>query len=279
MKRKIIIFIVLVGLVWAFLHINNNWLQTTEYIIESERIPSSFDGMKIVQLSDLHDATFGDKQIKLVDKVKNLNPDFIFITGDLIDSNRYKLQNSLDLVEQLTDFAEVFYVTGNHEVAVNEVDEITGALESLGVFVLKNEAVTIEQNGEILLIAGIEDPLMKVTDETEVAVANSIDIAMEGMPKNAYTLLLSHRPEVFDIYVEKEMDVTFSGHAHGGQVRIPGLGGVIAPGQGWFPTYTSGKHEQGNTTMFVSRGLGNSIIPFRILNRPEIIAVTLKSMK
>lgn len=279
MKRKIIIFIVLVGLVWAFLHINNNWLQTTEYIIESERIPSSFDGMKIVQLSDLHDATFGDKQIKLVDKVKNLNPDFIFITGDLIDSNRYKLQNSLDLVEQLTDFAEVFYVTGNHEVAVNEVDEITGALESLGVFVLKNEAVTIEQNGEILLIAGIEDPLMKVTDETEVAVANSIDIAMEGMPKNAYTLLLSHRPEVFDIYVEKEMDVTFSGHAHGGQVRIPGLGGVIAPGQGWFPIYTSGKHEQGNTTMFVSRGLGNSIIPFRILNRPEIIAVTLKSTK
>ena len=278
MKSKLLKLIIFIMVIWMFLYMNNNWLQPTTYVVESERIPQEFNGLKIVQLSDLHDATFGEKQIQLVKKVKKLNPDLVFLTGDLIDSNRYNLQNSLDLVEQLTAFTEVYYVTGNHEVATNQVKEITEALQALGVQVMSNKAKILTRNGENIVIAGIEDPLMRGMSNTEITVSESLDTAIFNIPPQTFKLLLSHRPEVFDVYVEKQIDVVFTGHAHGGQFRIPGVGGLVAPGQGWLPKYTAGKHTTGITTMVVSRGLGNSIIPFRIFNRPEIVVLTLKSV-
>jgi hypothetical protein len=276
-KRKILSFLLLICFVPLFLYANNHWLQTTSYEIVSERIPAPFDGLTIVQLSDLHDAAFGEKQMKLAEKVKKADPDVIFITGDLIDSNRYDLENSLDLVKQLVLMADVFYVTGNHEVAANRLEEIQEALRALGVHVLANEARTLARNGERLVIAGVEDPLMKGQYAPEEVVKASLEETFSNITGSPYTILLSHRPEVFDVYAEKEMDLVFTGHAHGGQVRIPFIGGLIAPGQGWFPKYTAGMHERGMTTMVVNRGLGNSMIPFRIFNRPEMIVVTLKS--
>ncbi|MBS4205324.1 metallophosphoesterase [Lederbergia citrea] len=279
MKRKILKLILFIAVIYIFLFLNNNWLQTTTYEIKSDRIPKAFDGLTIVQLSDLHDATFGEKQSRLVEKVKKLKPDLVFVTGDLIDSNRYDLDNSLDLVEQLVTFTSVYYVTGNHEVAVNQVSEITEALKSLGVHVLANETELLKQDGETIAIAGIEDPLMRAIEDPIVVVGESLDAAMSKIPEQTYTLLLSHRPEVFNVYVENEVDVVFTGHAHGGQVRIPGIGGLIAPGQGWFPSYTAGDHKRGITNMIVNRGLGNSLVPYRIFNRPEIVVVTLKSSR
>lgn len=277
MKRKLIFLILLIVGICIFLYANNKWLQTTSYTIQSNRIPKAFDQLKIVQLSDLHDATFGEKQIKLVNKVKNLKPDLIFLTGDLVDSNRYNLENSLDLVEQLVSLADVYYVTGNHEIAVNQVADIETALVTLGVNVLTNKSEIIERNGDKISIVGINDPLMKGLGNTETSIANFIDEAVEIVPENTYKLLLSHRPEAFDMYVKKEIDLVFTGHAHGGQFRLPGIGGLVAPGQGWFPTYTAGSYERGITTMLVNRGLGNSVVPIRILNRPEIVVITLKS--
>ncbi|MFS0644650.1 metallophosphoesterase [Siminovitchia sp. 179-K 8D1 HS] len=276
-KRKLIAVILLAGFVSLFLYLNNHWLQTTTYRIYSERIPQPFDGLTIVQLSDLHDATFGEKQTRLVEKVKKAQPDVIFITGDIIDSNRYDLENSLDLVKGLVKITDVYYVTGNHEVAVNEVEEIDEALRELGVHVLTNKAKTFSRDGEQLVIAGVEDPLMTGLNSPAKAVAASLDEAFKGLTGHPYSILLSHRPEVFDVYVEKEMDLVLAGHAHGGQIRIPFIGGLIAPGQGWFPKYTAGRHERGITTMVVNRGLGNSLIPFRIFNRPEVVVVKLKS--
>lgn len=276
-KRKFISIILLFCFVSLFLYSNNHWLETTSYEINSERVPKPFDGLTIVQLSDLHDATFGDRQNRLVEKVKKLHPDVIFITGDIIDSNRYDLENSLDLVKQLVTFSDVYYVTGNHEVAVNRVGEINEALHALGVHVFTNEAKTFTRDGEQLVIAGIEDPLMNGLDYPEKAVGASLEEAFAGVRGHPYSILLSHRPEVFDVYVENEIDLAFTGHAHGGQIRIPLIGGLIAPGQGWFPKYTAGKHERGISTMIVNRGLGNSMIPFRIFNRPEIVVVKLQS--
>lgn len=276
MISKLAKLLLFVAFVWIFLYANNHWLQVSSYDISSERIPESFDGLVIVQISDLHDAEFGKEQMELAEKVKKLNPDFIFLTGDLIDSNRYDLEKSLNLVRKLAGITDIFYVTGNHEVAVNRVEEITGALESIGVNVLKNESIVIERNGERLAIAGIEDPLMKPAEQTEKTIAKSMDIALNGIPDQTYRVLLSHRPEVFDVYVDRQVDLIFTGHAHGGQLRIPGIGGLIAPGQGWFPKYTSGLHTKGITTMAVSRGLGNSLIPYRIFNRPEIVVATLR---
>lgn len=243
----------------------------TERIYESEKIPESFDGFRITQVSDLHDALFGENQDKLIKKVKKTNPDAIFITGDLIDSNRYHLDQSLMAVREFVKIADVYYVMGNHEVAINQVSKIYEALEKLGVYILPNAAVWIERNGERIAVAGIEDPLNGVDTE------RMLDMALANVPKDAFTVLLAHRPEKFDIYVKNEIDFVFTGHAHGGQVRIPFVGGIIAPGQGFFPKYTAGFYEENHTTMNVSRGLGNSMAPFRIFNFPEIVVVELKT--
>lgn len=254
---------------YVFFYVNNHWLVTTEFTHESADIPASFDGYRITQITDLHDTTFGDNQSRLVKKVKATSPDVIFITGDLVDSRRYDLQNSLDAVEQFTRIADVYYVLGNQEVALNKVDEIYATLTDLGVHVLPNEAVEIERHGERITIAGIEDPLMGKP------VEDMIDQAMLNVDKDQFSLLLSHRPELITSYVKKGMDLVFTGHAHGGQIRIPFVGGIIAPAQGLFPEYTAGAFEVNDTKMIVNRGLGNSLFPFRIFNLPEVIVVEL----
>lgn len=251
------------------LYISNSWIQTTEITVESDRVPASFDGVKILQISDLHDATFGDNQEKLVKKIKNTEPDLIFITGDLIDSNRYNLEQSLELVRQIVDLAPIYYVTGNHEIATNDTENIKTSLTELGVNVLSNEEQIIEHNGEDIRIIGIEDPLNGILVNEALSQFEYNDL---------FTLVLSHRPETFQDYVDYEMDVVFSGHAHGGQFRLPGLGGLVAPGQGLFPSYTAGMYTENTTHMIVSRGLGNSVIPVRVFNSPEIVLVTLKSL-
>ena len=261
--------LMLIGAVIVLLYIGNSRIQTTEITVESDRIPVSYDGVKIMQISDLHDATFGENQEKLVEKIKKTKVDLIFITGDLVDSNRYNLDQSLELVRQIIDFAPIYYVTGNHEIATNDTENIKNSLTELGVNVLSNEEQIIEHKGEDIRIIGIEDPLNGVL----------VNEALSRFADNdLFTLVLSHRPETFQDYVEYEMDVIFAGHAHGGQFRIPGLGGLVAPGQGLFPTYTAGMYSENSTHMIVSRGLGNSVIPLRVFNSPEIVIVTLKSI-
>lgn len=269
--KKLLKLIVCIAGIYVFLYVNNNWLVTTELEYESEKIPQSFDGFRITQITDLHDATFGENQSRLVEKVRATNPDAIFLTGDLVDSRRYDLDNSLQAVAQFVKIADVYYVLGNHEVALNLTDEIYAALSDLGVHVLPNESVTFERDGERIVALGIEDPLMGQ------AVDVSIDAAQKGEGTDSFTMLLSHRPEQFETYVEKEIDLVFTGHAHGGQIRLPFIGGLVAPTQGIFPTYTAGVFEERETTMIISRGLGNSLFPFRIFNLPEIITVQLKS--
>lgn len=269
MRKLLILCLIVIGSA-LFLYANNHWIVTTEHVYKSNEVPESFDGFRIAHVSDLHDATFGDLQEKLIEKVQATNPDVIFITGDVVDSNRYDLQRSLDAVRQFVVIADVYYVIGNHEVALNEVDEIYEAMRSIGVHVLENESVLLERDDEFITVAGIEDPLNGLNTD------NMIDVAMHDVP-DYFTLLLAHRPEYFDTYVENELDFVFSGHAHGGQARIPGIGGLIAPGQGMFPQYTAGTYSENSTTMVVSRGLGNSVVPFRIFNLPEIVVVQLKT--
>ncbi|MDN7242024.1 metallophosphoesterase [Planococcus sp. N028] len=271
--KKLIVLLAFVLFAWGFVWVNNNWIQTTEYKVASERVPKGFEGAKIVQISDLHNATFGKNQSFLIKKVEAANPDVIFLTGDLIDSNRYDLQTSLTLVDALVKMSEVYFVLGNHEVAINEIDEITEALEARGVKVLMNEATEWERNGETIQVAGINDPLMNPEMHEDELVHEAL---AETKLTDSFTLLLAHRPEVFNAYAEENVDVVFSGHAHGGQMRIPGIGGLWAPGQGWFPELTKGVFEKNNTQLVLSRGLGNSEFPLRIFNLPEIVVVTLE---
>ena len=271
--KKLITLLLLIAFVWSFIWVNNNWVQTTEYTLSSAKLPAAFDGKRVVQVSDLHNANFGIDQSSLIEKVEAANPDVIFLTGDLIDSNRYDLETSLTLVDALVNMSEVYFVLGNHEVAVNKIDEITAALEERGVTVLMNDKVEWEEDGETVQIAGINDPLFNV-DLTEEDFTR--DALAETALTDDFTLLLAHRPEMFSIYVEQGIDLVFAGHAHGGQVRIPGLGGLIAPGQGWFPTMTEGVFRKDSTQLVLSRGLGNSGFPVRVFNLPDVVAVTLE---
>lgn len=271
--KKIMRLVLLIIAGYLFLYINNEWLITTEHVYETNNIPESFDGFRIVQVTDLHDATFGEGQERLIENVANAEPDAIFLTGDLIDSNRYDLERSLQAVRGFVDIAPVYYVLGNHEVATNLMGDIYAALEEIGVQTLKNEAVTFERGDAKMTIAGIEDPLMNTPTK------DMLNEALQYVRDDEFTLLLAHRPEMVEHYANAAVDVVFSGHAHGGQIRIPFVGGLVAPGQGLFPKYTSGRYDELNTSMYLSRGLGNSSMPFRVLNLPEILVVELKKTK
>lgn len=268
--KKLLKIGLLIGAIYIFLQVNNQWIVTTELTYESEKVPAGFDGYRITQITDLHDAQFGENQERLVQKVAATEPDVIFITGDVIDSRRYDLERSMQAVRQLVDIADVYYVLGNHEVALNKMDEIYATLTEAGVHVLANDAVVIERGGDELAIVGIEDPLMGWP------VSDMLDVALENVEADTFTLLLSHRPEQFDSYVAQQMDVVFTGHAHGGQVRLPFIGGLAAPTQGILPKYTAGVFEEDETYMIINRGLGNSIFPYRIFNLPEIIVLQLQ---
>jgi predicted MPP superfamily phosphohydrolase len=278
-KKKRILIIVLTLIAAAiFLHYENNAIGITRFEISSDKLPSGFDSYRIVQLSDLHSKSFGDEQSKLGSKIKKLSPDLIVVTGDLVDSTKYDEAASLTLMREAAAIAPVYYVTGNHEWASGRYSSLEEKLIKLGVHVMRNSSDNIALGDGHIRIAGIDDPTFtrEAYDDSAV-VDNLISTALTGANHtDPFTLLLSHRPELFSVYVHHQIDLTLSGHAHGGQVRLPFIGGLVAPNQGLLPTYDGGKYVEGSSTMIVSRGLGNSIIPQRLFNRPEIVLVELK---
>ena len=280
-KKTVLIVSVLVILclgIWTLW--GNIALEVNEYEIVSDRIPQGFDGFRIAQVSDLHNKDFGEGYGQLLTLLSEINPDIIVVTGDLIDSRQTDLDIALEFAWQAGKIARVYYVSGNHEARVPEYEDLKIGLVKAGVVILENQKVQITREGESITLMGIDDPSFQEDylfgDSESVARQAIEDLQNES---DGYTILLSHRPELFDLYVDTEMDLVFSGHAHGGQFRLPFIGGLVAPNQGFFPKYGAGLFSEGSTNMIVSRGVGNSIIPIRFNNRPEIVLVTLRNMK
>ena len=280
-KKTVLIVSVLVILylgIWTLW--GNIALEVNEYEIVSDRIPEAFAGFRIAQVSDLHNKDFGEGYGQLLTLLSEINPDIIVVTGDLIDSRQTDLDVALEFAWQAGKIARVYYVSGNHEARVPEYEDLKTGLMKAGVVILENQKVQITREGESITLMGIDDPSFQEDylfgDSESVARQAIEDLKNET---DGYTILLSHRPELFDLYVETGMDLVFSGHAHGGQFRLPFVGGLVAPNQGFFPKYDAGQFNEENTTMIVSRGVGNSIIPIRFNNRPEIVLVTLRNMK
>ncbi len=263
------ILIVLALLAAGFLWSQNNWPETGFYRIKSSDLPKEFQGFRIVQLSDLHDKTFGKDNRRLLEIVRELKPDIIVCTGDFVDGRRRQSHVALELASELSKICQVFYVTGNHENSLpwQEREEFLNAMQDTGVRWLNNEAAEVERYGKTISVIGLDD--FSLTDATLGKLAKSTG--------DNFTLLLAHEPQYINYYSQQKVDLVFSGHAHGGQIRLPFLGGVIAPGQGFFPKYYQGVHQVDNTRLVISRGLGNSLFPFRIFNRPEIVCVDLES--
>lgn len=255
----------------------NTALVIHEVTIASERLPEAFSGLRIVQISDLHNAEFGEDNEKLLRMLEEAEPDIIVITGDLIDSRYTDTETALTFSVKAAELAPTYYVTGNHEARVpDDFYKLEREMKERGIRVLHGESEHIKKDGAAIRLAGIDDLSFYAREypyeEGETLILQELETLREN---DMYTVLLSHRPELFDTYVSSGVDLVFSGHAHGGQLRLPFAGGIFAPGQGFFPDYDAGLYTEGRTSMIVSRGIGNSIIPFRVNNRPEIIAVDL----
>lgn len=262
-------------IIWAVRNNAKNGI--TEYCVGSSQIPNAFDGFRIAQVSDLHNAVFGDDNGELLGQLSQTNPDLIVVTGDLIDSRRTDLDVALDFIRRAVQIAPVYYVTGNHEARVPEYGALKEGMLDAGVTVLEDYSVTMNLGEDSITIMGIHDPSF----HTDYLFGDGEAIARQKITSmqtesDGFTVLLSHRPELFDVYVEAGIDLVFSGHAHGGQFRLPIVGGLAAPNQGFFPEYDAGQFTEKSTTMIVSRGVGNSIIPLRINNPPEIVVAELK---
>lgn len=278
LKILIILISVIIGFTLFFTWQNND-IVISKFNYYNSKIPKDFNNFKIAHISDLHNKSFGNNQKFLLNKLKRISPDIIVITGDLIDSKKYNLDTSMIFIAGATKIAPVYYVSGNHEAWSGKFDIIIEKLKNYGVNILNDTEINIKNGESSISLLGLNDPALLGYNYLDgLNLTNMISNLNQWSSKNNFKILLSHRPELFDLYLENNMDLVFTGHAHGGQIRIPGIGGLIAPDQGLFPMYTSGSYTKDLTTMFVSRGLGNSIFPLRIFNRPEIISVTLKSI-
>lgn len=278
-KKKVLIILSFIVCLMISIVLHGLWcnkaLTVTEINIESNQLPSSFNGFKIAHISDLHNEEFGKENVHLISMLENCMPDIIVITGDIIDSYDTNIDVSLKFVKKAIEIAPCYYVSGNHESRIEDFKDMESKMEGMGVIVLKNESTTIQKGEDRITIAGLEDPAFYETYllEEESNVENKLKETLKK--REEFVLLLSHRPELFEMYVKEDVDVIFSGHAHGGQIILPLIGALFAPNQGLFPTYTSGVYSENNTNLVVSRGLGNSLIPLRINNCPEIVLVTL----
>ncbi len=262
----------------AYLYLGNELVVTTAYAIASPAIPAGFDGYRIAQVSDLHNDSFGRDNGRLVKALEKAQADSIVITGDLVDSRRTDVDVAVSLAAQCVRIAPTYYVTGNHEENIADFSGLVERLQAAGVTVLRTEVAELERGGDTIHLVGADDPFMLPKHIGYGANAERMAQALqEVMPAEGYTVLLAHRPELFDTYIAVGADLILSGHLHGGQIRIPFLGGLFMPSQGFFPAYDGGAYTQGDAQMIVSRGLGNSRFPLRVNNFPELVVVTLET--
>lgn len=247
-------------------------LEISRYEVNSKKLPESFDGFKIVQLSDLHGAEFGEDGMGLVEKVKELEPDMIALTGDFV-TDEGDLAAVKKLAGRLTELCPVYFVSGNHEFGSGLAVKVRNILERAGVKYLSNEYLTISRGEDEILLGGVEDPLAYA----DMLSPDELAQKMNDAAPDAFKILLGHRNYWMTEYPELPVDLIFCGHAHGGLIRIPGVGGLIGTDRRLFPDFDAGEYNNGRYTLIVSRGLGNSVPIPRVFNRPEIVCVELSS--
>ena len=257
-----------------FFYDQQNRIQTETITAASDRLPAGFDGYRIVQISDLHGKEFGEDNHILLEKTAELEPDLIAITGDVIDDPD-QMGILEPLARGLAAIAPTFYVTGNHEWTIREAATVKSLMEEYGVTVLSNEYLKLERGGDTIVLAGIDDPNGPYDQKTPEELSGEIHAAL-GDP---YVLLLAHRNEYYQVYGQCGFDLTLSGHAHGGLIRLPFTDGLVDnTRRRFFPTHTAGLYPlDGGGTLMVSRGLGNGGISFRLFNRPHLPVIVLKA--
>lgn len=269
----LLLFVVLIAILF---YDSNTRLVVDTFTISFDKLPRAFDGFRIVQLSDIHAARFGKDNSGLLDAVRKANPDIIAVTGDLINNDGgmdADLPVVRPLVQALVEIAPVYYVTGNHEWDSGWTGTLLQMLEDAGVTVLRNDYVRLTAGVSSIVLAGVDDPYGPADMKTPEELLPEIR-AKEGDP---FIILLEHRSNYLSRFSKLGIDLVLSGHAHGGQIRLPFVGGVFGTSGDFFPRYTAGVYQKRSTKMLVSRGIGNHTPLPRFLNNPEVVVAVLKT--
>lgn len=277
----IVIVLLLLLVVLLRIYIDNEIPKVSNVEIKSSKLPEVFDGYKIVQLSDLHSKSFGNNNEMLIDMIDKESPNIIVMTGDMITANEKDFTVFYSLVKELTKKYRVYYVYGNHEgeLSLKLKSEITAFLKENGVIVLDNDYISIEKNNEKINLYGLcytQKYYSYKGGKKHIITENYIKNKLGTIDKNKYNILLTHNPLFFDAYSGYGFDLTLSGHVHGGLIRLPFIGGILSPERKFFPQYSAGVYEKGNSKLVVSRGLSRGTKGFRFFNRPDVVSITLK---
>ena len=261
-------------------------IDVSKYEVASVKVPKTFDGFRILQLSDLHNRRFNKNNKKIVKIIEKQKPDIIVMTGDMVSSNSVGFSNFFSLVEELDGKYPIYYIFGNHEqrLSVEKQAIIIGKLREYGVKVLNNQHEFITKDDENIEIFGLKQELIYYTNylkskKTYSYEQKDMENAIRKSNSKKFNILLAHNPLYFETYEKWGADLVFSGHVHGGIIQIPFIGGFLSPERKLFPKYSGGEYEINDSKMIVSRGLGYTKINLRFFNNPEICVVELKSKK
>lgn len=272
-RRKPAVLLVLTALLAAgFLLWGNCSLQTTETALVSPALPPAFDGLRIVELADLHGRVFGRGSRRLLAAVRRAEPDLICIDGDLFDEHT-DLAMLPPLLRGLCAIAPVYYVTGNHEWRVPGLRGILAQMRACGVTVLQDDWRVLRRGEDALVLAGTDDPCGPAERKTPAELI--ADIRAEA-GEAAFLLLLTHRNDQLPQWSALGVQAVLAGHCHGGVVRLPFVGGLFGTDRRLFPAWDAGLYRQGETVLYVSRGLGYTNVHFRLFNRPEVAVIVLR---
>ena len=261
----ILVLIIAAALIF-FLHRENTDLSVSYFTVSSEKLEKD---LITAQISDFHNTHNTVLQNSIISSLKENRPDCIFVTGDLIDSRRTDIDCAVAFARKLTEIAPIYYVVGNHEIRSNQYKKIMEAFEKTDMIIMHDTSILTEG----LNLIGLDDLYTVPYSERSALFTERYQKLKDD---NRFNLVLFHRPELFDTYCDNEMDLILCGHAHGGQFRLPIIGAVLSPNQGLFPVYTENLYSKGKTKMIVSRGIGNSLFPFRLNNKPELIYIKLE---
>ncbi|MEN8078751.1 metallophosphoesterase [Clostridioides difficile] len=266
----------------AFCHYENNFLDITNIKVKG----NVEQNIRIIQLSDLHSKEFGKNNKKLLKSILKSKGDIVFATGDMIDSSMKNMDKIISFLSELNKYLPVIYIPGNNEMRCAGLDQILNNLKKNNIIVLQNQIKNIRiKSNDINILGLVEERVddgeyfyQKVDSKYLYKDCNKIFRELER--REGLKLVLSHYPENFEgignkSYCKYNIDIVFSGHAHGGQFILPFIGGLFAPGQGILPKYYKGIHGK-ESKLIISRGLGNSGFPLRLFNRPEIVIVDIE---
>ena len=252
----------------------SNTLEVKNYTINSDKVNSQ---VRFVFISDLHCKEYGNKNSDLVAKIKEQNPDFIAVGGDMV--NKYSADDHVmrELLPQLAEIAPTYCILGNHELALKNEIDFKNDIDLTGAKLLDNESVTLNINGEKILLGGMSNfPYYEYNAPDYDTPERYFWDDFKENSKNCYSILLHHQPEYLEsIMQDSNVDLVMCGHTHGGAVQIPFVGGVFAPNQGFFPKYDKGEFDLYDTKMIVSAGLGDAYPVLRLNNCPEITVVKI----